>query len=231
MTPLAASVLAVALGLSPSTRPVKTDPGAAQAEREAFLTVLADGIGAAAEEYTCTGFWSGSEDCRRLWPGAPEELAALELTLGWWESKLDPEIQAGRCPVWGPAPTQITCDGRLVGAVRPRWMRGIAQQTRWGLVVHESVTVFQLKPRTQHRYDEVTGTEPVPVYEASREAARILSGFRRNCRTHDWLTCVITSYAGSITFRQAPARVATFWRVHARIKKELDQAREPHLDS
>jgi hypothetical protein len=224
MSALAHAVFVTAMALpAPYAPPERAETAAV--ERAAFLHKLSDGLAEAAEEATCSGFWADSEDCRRVWPGPADELASLELTIGWWESKLDPVIQAGDCPVWGPAPTQITCDGQLFrNGVRPPLLRGVEHKTRWGLVVHTSVSVFQMKPATQHRVNEVVGLGEVSVLEASREAARMISGFRGNCRTSSWLECTITAYAGSLTFRQAPARAATYYKVLRDVRAGLTRS-------
>lgn len=221
MSPLTNAALVVASALpAPYAPPERAETAAI--ERATFLQDLATGLAEAAEEATCSGFWEDSEGCRKTWPGPASQLVAFELMIGWWESKLDPLIQSGKCPVWGPAPTQITCDGLLFrSGVRPPNVLGIAHRTRWGLVVHTSASVFQMKPASQHRYDEVVGLGPESVHEACREAARMISGFRGNCRSANWEACTVNAYAGSLTFRQAPARVATYEKIWRDVRAAL----------
>lgn len=211
---LAKAVFIVAQALpAPYAAPDKAETAATK--RTEFLQTLAGGLASASEEAVCGGQYGDDPECRRKWPGDAAELAAFTLTLGWWESKLDPEIQAGRCPVWGPSPTQITCDGLLFrsGYAPPRLI-GVERSTRWGLVVFRSNTVFQVKAATQERVNEIVGLGEVNVYEASREAIKIICSNRGNCRASaSWPECVATSYAGSLSFKQAPARAATFRKV------------------
>ena len=214
MSALTAKVLAAALSLpAPYSPPERAELAAA--ERAAFLETLAGGVTASVLEATCEGPWSEDPTCRRRWPGPPDELAALVVALGWHESRLDARIQAGDCQAWGPAPNQLQCDGVLFpSGVKPTGFRGLERRTRWGLVVFRSVTVFQLRELPPHRQAEVVGLGEISVYEAAREAVKILAAARGTCRrTPAWATCVVSSYAGTIAYRQAPARVRTFERV------------------
>lgn len=223
---LAKALFLVASGLpAPHTAPEQAE--AAQAQRTEFLGNLAEGLADAAEEATCSGeLWSQAEDCKKAWSGTPAELAALALTLGWFESKLDPEIQAGRCDVWGTKPSQITCDGVFLGSgVRSQHQRGILHHSRWGWVLFRSVTVFQLHELSDDRQREVVGLGEVNVFESCRSAVKIIAGAQYNCRPGAW-ACVISSYAGSIEFRQAPMRVQMFRKVLAKVQEEMRVTKE-----
>lgn len=226
--PLSRALLVVAEALpAPYAAPDKAETAAV--ERAAFLTKLGAGLASAAQEATCEGDYAADPECRRKWPGPAEEVAAFALTLGWFESKLDPEIQAGRCPVWGPAPSQITCDGQLFrSGYAPPTMIGVERRTKWGLVVFTSNTVFQVKVATNERVREIVGVGEMHVFEASREAVRIISSSRGNCRASaSWPECVANSYAGSITFKQAPMRAAMFRKILPKLRTEMRKPDAP----
>lgn len=218
--PLAAALAVVLARLpGPYTPPDRSETAAA--ERAAFLPVLAEAEVSAAREATCTGPWAEIE-CRRRWPGPPDELVSLTSALGYWESRLDARIQSGHCGVWGPSPSQIECDGVLFrSGMRPPNMRGLSKRTRWGLVVFRSSTLFQLQGLSDDRLREVVGVAPMNLFESSRLAIAILAGARSTCRERNWATCVVSSFAGTISFKQAPARVATFEKVLRELRSEV----------
>jgi len=228
-TPLSRALFVVAQALpAPYAPPDKAETAAV--ERAAFLGKLAGGLASAAQEATCEGDYAADSECRRKWPGPAEEVAAFALTLGWFESKLDPEVQAGRCAVWGPAPSQIGCDGQLFrSGYAPPALVGVERRTKWGLVVFTSNTVFQVKVATNERVREIVGDGEMHVFEASREAVKIISSSRGNCRAAaSWPECVATSYAGSSTFKQAPIRAAMFRKVLPKVRAAM---RDPDAPS
>lgn len=221
MSTLAAAIFVVAKGLpAPYVPPDRAEVAAS--ERRLFLDKFARGLASATEEATCTGSWASLE-CKRLWPGEPAELASFGIMKAWFESKIDEEIQAGRCPVWGPAPTQITCDGQLFrSGYAPPALVGVERRTKWGLVVFTSSTVYQVKVATNDRVREIVGSGEMNVYEASREFARIASSARSFCRSSaSWVTCTINSYAGTPHLKQAPARAALYYKVLPKVRAEM----------
>jgi len=217
-TPLNRALLVVATSLpAPYAPPAKAEQ--ASIERAEFLPKLADALATKAEEATCVG---AGTDCKRAWPGTTDEHAALALTLGWFESRLDPRIQAGKCEIFGPKPSQRECDGELYpnGAV-PSYVRGIRKQSKWGTVVFTSTTLFQIKGLSDARIKEVIGLEPENLLEAAREQSRVMSSHRRMCYARDWVTCTINAYAGTITFKQAPLRAAMYRKILTKVRIEL----------
>lgn len=224
--PLAAA-LAVVLARLPGPYAPPDKAEMAAEERAAFIVVLSEGAVAAAREATCTGPWAELE-CRRRWPGPADELVSLTSALGYWESRLDARIQSGHCEVWGPSPSQIECDGILYrSGVRPPGMPGLSKRTKWGLVVFRSSTLFQLQGLSDDRLQNVVGLAPMNVYEASRSAIAILSGARSTCRERNWATCVVSSFAGTMSFKQAPARVATFEKILRELRAEARKSAPP----
>lgn len=218
--PLDRAVLEAAKTLAaPYAPPEKAE--AAAIERAEFLPTLALALATVAEQATCTGQFD-QEGCKRAWPGTADEHAALALTLGWWESRLDPRIQAGKCDIFGPKPTQRECDGALYpnGAV-PSWERGIRKQSKWGTVVFHSTTLFQIQGLTDARIKAAVGLKLENVTAAAREQSRVMSSHRRACYARDWVLCTINAYAGTITFKQAPLRAATYRKVLTRVRAEL----------
>lgn len=217
---LAAGLFAAASSLaSPYAPPDKAEQAAV--ERREYLTRFTAQMAIVAHENTCTGEFAVG-GCKRKWPGPADEEAALKLTLGWFESRLDARIQNGGCEIFGPRPNQRECDGALypIGAV-PRWERGIRKDSRWGTVVFHASTAFQIQGLTDERIRLAVGLTDENLLAAAREAGRVLAAHRSRCYSGDWVTCTITSYAGTITFRQAPVRAAMFRKVLARVRSEM----------
>lgn len=180
-------------------------PSPVRADRAPYVRSVAPAIVEASEEATCSGPWAEVAECRRVWPGPPEELEAFVGVLGFWESGYLSRIQTGDCRKWGPRKTDVECDGRIVVEGRSVW---------------KSVSFFQIQNLSLDQRREVTGLEPMHLYEASRQAARVVSDHRGRCHVADWAGCVFTGLAGTMVFRQAPARAATFRRVYANLIRE-----------
>jgi hypothetical protein len=218
--PLDRALLVAAKTLAPPYAPPDKAEAAA-IQRDEFLPKLATALANTADEASCSGAFA-KDGCKRAWPGTADEHAALALTLGWWESRLDPRIQNGECEIYGPKPTQRECDGALYpnGAVPP-WERGIRKQSRWGTVVFHSTTLFQIQGLKDERIKQVVGLELENLIEASREQSRVMSSHRRACYARDWVLCTINAYAGTITFKQAPLRAATYRKVLTKVRAEL----------
>lgn len=183
-------------------------PAAVRAERAPFVRDVAPAIVEASQEATCSGPWA-SVECKRVWPGPPEELEAFVGALGFWESGYLSRIQSGDCRKWGPRKTDVECDGRIVVDGRSVW---------------KSVTYFQIQNLSLDQRREVTGLEPMALYEASRQAVSVVAGHRGRCHVADWASCVFTGLAGTMVFRQAPARVHTFRVVLEKLQWTADRS-------
>lgn len=198
------NTLAQAIFLAAQALPgVYAPPATAEAvaaERAAFLTVLAEELASAAHEATCTGPWTEYVECRPIWPGSAQELAALTLAIGFHESRLDPRIQKGDCKAWSR--TNVECDGIHLPD---------------GSIYFRAQSVFQLHGRFA---SPVVGLEWYAVRNAAKQAIRILAASRARCgKGPDWASGTFAAYAGTRTcsYRGAPARVATFRRIASRM--------------
>lgn len=126
---------------------------------------LVSGVSSALGEATCSEQWSGVDDCRPVWPAARvRELAALVVTVGRYESGLDPRIGATRC--------------RLdAGECDPKGPKG---QRYAGSLGYFQVGRFLL---TRHELREVlSGAGEWSVYLQARTAIRALVGAAGACR-------------------------------------------------
>lgn len=174
-------------------------PPAVRSDRAQYVGDLSLGIVRASAEATCTGPWSASPDCHPIWGGNPRELEALAGTLAFFESGLNPRIQAGDC-----RPEE--CDGRLVVA---------------GKVVSRAATAFQIQGLSLSARWESVGLGEMGLYEASRHAVRILSYFRKNCGSGEWWqSCVVDGYAGRTRYFGTPRRVSVYQRVLVKIRDD-----------
>lgn len=184
------------LGIALGWALVELLPPSVREARKPFVEELAQAIHGASEEATCTGPWSETS-CRPSWPGSAAELDAFTGAFAFWESGFVARIQAGHC-----APHE--CDGviRLAdGSIGPR-----------------AATAFQLQGLSLERRDEAVGLEPMRLYEAARAAERMIALQRTRCHGADWAACTFTGLAGTLRFRQAPARAASFRRVLTKIE-------------
>lgn len=189
-------------------------------ERDAFLERVSDGLASAAQELTCEDGWAELDWCERRWVGSAVEAGALGLTLAWFESRIDPRIQAGDCRVYGPREGQIECDGTLVKMAPGA--RGIRRSSPWGEVVFRSVTIFQLRDLPWQTRRDVMGQGSASVYEASRVALGILASSQKRCRGD--VGCMVASYAGSQRFKQRAERVRVYRRVLERVRSAMGEA-------
>lgn len=190
-------------------------PPVVRSERAPYVADLAVAIDAAAAEATCSGEWRDVVDCRRTWPGSRLEAAVMGATFAYFETGLLPRIQEGICHIHqNPRPE---CDGAMMLD---------------GVEVAQSVTAFQIKNLSTDRRREVIGLEPMALYEASREAMRVLSQTRQQCRWErywsvsngrPWAICVWDHLAGTLAFKQSGIRTATMNRLLARTRAELAQ--------
>lgn len=169
-------------------------PPAVRQERAPFVRDVSVAVVQASAESTCTGPWAAHE-CERRWPGRPEELEAMLGTLGLFETGFLPRIQAGDCRKWGKRRQDVECDGLVVID---------------GRRFFKAATTFQLQGLSLDERREVTGLEPMHLYEASRQAARIVSGHWARCRVADRAACTFTGLAGTLSYAQAPARARVY---------------------
>lgn len=220
MTTLAEAILAVSLALP---APYVPPPGqeAAQEARQAFLSTLSVELASVVNEATCTQEWATVDFCQRTWPGSPTELAAMALTLAWFESRLDPRIARGECVAWGPSPKQIECDGRKVTSIPPH-LADNARTYSHGTYVFTARSIWQIRDSVVSRetWQGMLGTGDVPVREAASAAVRVIASSRGVCRRGAWETCTIRNYAGaSASWPHAGKRVLMFRRIQSAIAR------------
>jgi hypothetical protein len=196
---LASAILRVALAL-PGIYYSPGDTRAPTAEqRRAFLATVAYAISSAAERATCSGPWQEADAtiCRRTWHGAPDELAAILLAIGYDESRLDERVAAGLCPVY------VAC-------------------SRSNLRARSIFEIEHSEAVDNDAWRQLVGVEVVPVSEAAWTAARIVVLSRGQCgHGRDWLEGTLSAYARGMhcSWSRAPQRaslvVALLYRVRA----------------
>lgn len=147
---LAAAILIAMLRLPcPADEPVT--------ECAPWREVVAQAIADVAEEATCTSEWSRPE-CKPLWSGAPDALAAVLVEVAYHESGLRRRIQAGTCH-------KDECD--------PNGSGGHYAHSMWQL--HESPDIVGIDapvPRSVWRAS--VGTIPEAIMTGARAATRLL---------------------------------------------------------
>lgn len=164
---------------------------------EGHLETVAAGIQSAVLQATCTGDWAEADDCIPTWTRRPEELAALLITTGYWESKFLARIGAGRCEKW-------ECD---------------PAKDRAGRIYHRARGFYQIQASpavTVYEWRHMRGLGEYRVFVASAVAARLLSRHYANCKT---IQGAISGYAtgGRCSWSRAGARMTTFQRTLERL--------------
>lgn len=125
------------------------------AERYERVETLASAIDSATLESTCTGPFEGADWCEPVWGGTREELAALLVSIGFYESTFARHVQSGECRSW-------ECDlGRA---------HGIYQQRVGPWLTHEEAEALK-------------GTGYMSAVLASVAASRVLGAGLKRCRS------------------------------------------------
>ena len=88
------SLTAYTLGILLSLPPAYSDQE--EINRNQRMQVIAEAIAQASHRATCTERFK-SPDCERVWPDTPQELAALLVTKGWWESRFASNVHQDHC--------------------------------------------------------------------------------------------------------------------------------------
>ena len=192
-------ILAAMLALPLAHYPTGLDPETAE-QRTARFEVVAAAVETVSREATCTTL-DPVEGCTPWWPAAQrDELAAMLVTLAWWESKFVLRVHAGQC-------RNDECD---------------ALKLSGGGVIHRARSLWQVQrnPRLVSRTEWVTllGTSQEATTTAARVAARVLAGGRGRCakgQERGWEAPAVASYAtgSSCSWSKAPRRVAVYRRV------------------
>lgn len=157
----------------------------AEVDRHVRLGMIADGIADAA--------------LVESWPGAPDELAAALVAIGWHESRYARRIHAGRC---GPRECDAVADarGRVV------WHRA---RSPW------QVQLSGVVPPALWR--AARGITPEATGAGAEAAALALSSARRKCgdRWQPWDVGAVSMYATGRRCRwhRAPERARMIRRI------------------
>lgn len=174
---------------------------------EGHLKDVASGITSATLQATCQGDWAGSDDCARTWPGRPEELAALLVTTGYWESKFLARIGQGRCEKW-------ECD---------------AHKDAKGKVYHRARGYFQIQASTaitMFEWRHMVGRGEYRAFVASATSARLLSRHYAGCKN---IQGAISGYAtgGRCDWSKAGRRMTTYKAVLTKLQAKPEPVRQP----
>ena len=195
---LAAAILAVLVGLpAPACPPRATC--ASPAVRAEHLRRVAYAIASASERATWTGPWAAADATigRRVWPGSAEELAAVLVTTGYWESRFSVAVQAGRC---------------LESGCGPRWR-----------LAHSDWQIEQSAAVSPALWRSLRGLGEVPISDAAWTSARLLALSRGHCAAHarDWVEPTLSGYAigSACSWSGAARRVPMVWSVLYRLRR------------
>lgn len=154
---LAAAILAAMMAL-PCPRDEPADVC------QPWRVVVSEAVERAAQEATCSGYWT-MPSCVPVYDGAPDEIASALVEVAYHESGLRMRIQAGDCR--GPE-----CDG-VWSVKRQRWTGKHLAHSMWQL--HQTPTIPGVEPLvSREKWLAVVGDEPTHVLTAARTAAKVL---------------------------------------------------------
>ena len=153
--PMFTKILAMVLALPPAY----TD--ADEPDRQVRMTTIAHAVHQATERASCTGQWQEA-GCEPIWTGRPEDLAALVVTKGWWESRFARNVHAGQCKPYECDP--VSRAGRVVHLARTPWQ-------------------FQKTGYSAPFWADMVGTDLEPTRNAAWVASIILSRGYSACRS------------------------------------------------
>lgn len=149
-------ILAMLLSLPPAY--VDQD----EVNREERMQVIAEAIAHASSRATCSDIYA-EPGCSRIWNGDSEDLAAMLVTKGWWESRFVSNVHAGKCK-------DYECD---------------AVKTKHG-IIHRARSPWQIQ-RTAYSeslWTEMVGDDFESTRNAAWVAAKILSEGKRRCKSN-----------------------------------------------
>ena len=152
---LSAYVLATLMFLPPAY----TDQS--EVGRDERMKTIASAVTSAVSRASCVGPYEEA-DCKKLWTGAPEDLAALVVTKGWWESRYARNVHEGNC-------RSYECDP---------WSRN-------GVVSHRARTPWQFQKTSYSApfWESMVGTGFEETRNAAWVASVILSRGHEACRS------------------------------------------------
>lgn len=154
-----------------SIQPAYSD-GETWRERETRMQVVAASIATVSNEATCTLTEEvAPQDCKRIWPGSPKELATILVAKAWWESKLAKNVHEDKCESY-------QCD---------------PYKKKDGTVGHRARSIWQVQKTSFVRgteWNEMKGSSLVATTAAARVAARALSS------AYSWCGSVYGAFSG-----------------------------------
>lgn len=177
-------------------------------ERYARATILAQAMVEASAQATCTGDWATLVDCKPVWPASEQnQLVALLITQGFWESRFAQHIHADHC---GPH----ECDPAKLPS---------------GLVFHRARSVWQIHAGgsvSGSEWWQMSGDKQWPTFVAATAAARILALSRGRCGfAGNWELGTISAYAGSIScaWSKAGPRLSFYRMILGKLERPATQ--------
>jgi len=176
---LSSIVLAMVISLPPAY----TDRE--ETGREARMRTIAEAVTQATERACCEGY---GESCEPIWNGRPEDLAALIVTKGWWESRFALNVHEGKCKPYECDPAK-SMRGHITHLARTPWQ-------------------FQRTGFSAPFWNDMVGTGLQPTRNAAWVAATILSRGYNACRSFEG---ALAWYAvGRCNYSKAGNRHVTF---------------------
>jgi hypothetical protein len=197
MTELIKALFAVLISLTPyyTDEQHETD-----AEREARMKTIARAIADVSSRATCHHQYN-EKACPGIWDGEPEQIAALLITQGYFESRFSYHVQAGKCLDHECDPF-TKHDGTIIHLARSSWQLHNTKYTRkW--------------------WNKMEGIGFKPTWYSAASAAKLLSDSRKSCGT---IRGAISKYATgrSCGWKHASKRINLYHNILAKIEQELN---------
>lgn len=155
-------ILTVLLGL----QPYYTDDEAPDARVER-LTTIAKAIDYASARGTCSGAFEEWVECRPVWSGDQESLAAALIVVAQNESNLALHIHQGRC-------REHECDATIIRDAAGNRVR-----------IHQARSMWQVHycSLIREEWSNMNGTSLWATSDAAWASAKLLAGNRSRCKT------------------------------------------------
>jgi hypothetical protein len=146
--------------------------------RTTRLTTVANSIEDATQRATCSGEFAKLAECKKFWPGRQQDLRALLITIGYFETAYAQHVHEGHC-------RPHECDGGRA--------RGLWQVQRHGLVPSAA-------------WERIVGADDYSTQISAYLAAKVLGSDLSKCGTIEGAVSMYAT-GNSCSWDGAKARV------------------------
>ena len=172
--------------------------------REVRIQTIAEATAQAVGLASCLGPYEKTT-CEKIWNDSPQDLAALIVTKGWWESRFSKNVHEGKCKPYECDPVTIRQTGKIMHLARTPWQ-------------------FQRTAFSEPFWEKMVGTDLDSTRYAAYTAAVILSRGKNACKSNQGAIIWYARGRCTSASRHLVNRFHTFQRMQQLYKtsQELD---------